>query len=97
MKNIEKKDLDYETELLEMTEDENYTPSPIDSKRKKSLKRAAAETLEELDKKRQISINLSERDLNRIRLRARAVSIPYQNIIQALLRKYASGEIKLEI
>ena len=97
MKNLKKKDLDYEAELLEMIEDETYTPSPIGSKRKSYLKKAAAETLEELDKKRQISIKLSERDLNRIRLRARAVSIPYQNIIQALLRKYASGEIKLEI
>ena len=97
MKNLKKKDLDYEAELLEMIEDETYTPSPIESKRKNYLKKAAAETLEELDKKRQISIKLSERDLNRIRLRARAVSIPYQNIIQALLRKYASGEIKLEI
>jgi len=46
---------------------------------------------------RQISIKISERDLIRIRHRTHALSIPYQNIIQALLRKYASGEIQLEI
>ncbi len=87
----------YEADLIAAVEDEAFVPEKIDGKRRKMLQNAAAETLDSIDRKRQISIKISERDLSRIRQRANAVSIPYQNIIQALLRKYADGEIRLEI
>jgi len=88
---------EYETELIEAVESDDFLPGPIDPERKNLLQTSAAKTIDEIDTKRQISIKISERDLIRIRQRANAVSIPYQNIIQSLLRKYASGEIRLEI
>jgi len=88
---------EYEAELIEAVESEEFVPGPIDEERKDLLQRSAAKTIDEIETKRQISIKISERDLIRIHQRANAVSIPYQNIIQALLRKYASGEIHLEI
>jgi len=87
----------YEAELIEAIASDDFVPGSIDPERKALLQDTAAKTLEEIETKRQISIKISERDLIRIRQRAHAVSIPYQNIIQALLRKYASGEIRLEI
>ena len=47
--------------------------------------------------KKQISLKIRESDLSLIKKRAKEVSIPYQNIIQALLHKYATGQIKLEV
>jgi predicted DNA binding CopG/RHH family protein len=87
----------YEANLIESIESDEFEPKPIVPKRKKLLEDSAAKTIKEIETKRQISIKISERDLICIRQRANAVSIPYQNIIQSLLRKYASGEIKLEI
>ncbi|HGG58907.1 MAG TPA: hypothetical protein ENK26_03190 [Gammaproteobacteria bacterium] len=87
----------YEAELIDAIESDEFSPKPVAPERAGTLRKAAAQTIKEIETKRQISIKISERDLIRIRQRAKAVSIPYQNIIQSLLRKYASGEIKLEI
>jgi predicted DNA binding CopG/RHH family protein len=87
----------YEVELIDAIDANSFVPKKIDPERKAALQEAAAKTIDEINTKRQISIKISERDLIRIRQRANAVSIPYQNIIQSLLRKYASGEIRLEI
>ena len=86
-----------EAELIEAIENDAFVPSPLDLDRAAALQNAAEETRRAIETKRQISIKISEHDLNRIRQRAHAVSIPYQNIIQALLRRYASGDIRLEI
>jgi uncharacterized protein (DUF4415 family) len=86
-----------EADLIEAIESDVFRPVPPDPDRAKELRHAAEQTRRAIETKRQISIKISEHDLNRIRQRAQAVSIPYQNIIQALLRRYASGEIRLEI
>jgi predicted DNA binding CopG/RHH family protein len=87
----------YERELLELTEDPGFEPAPIDETRKAMLETAAEEQTERMERKKQISLKVRESDLLRIKQKAKEVSIPYQNIIQALLHKYAKGEIKLEI
>ena len=58
---------------------------------------AAKQKLEIAEKKKQISLKIRESDLSLIKQKAKEVSIPYQNIIQALLHKYATGQIKLEV
>jgi len=87
----------YETELLEALDREAVEKIGVDEERKKLLAEAAAEQLERMERRKQISLKIRESDLMIIKQKAKEVSIPYQNIIQALLHKYAKGEIRLEI
>ena len=88
---------DYEREIIEAIENDEYEPVPISKEEMKELQDAARRKLEELDVKKQISLKIRESDLRTIKQKAKEVSIPYQNIIQALVHKYATGQIKLEI
>ena len=88
---------EYEKEIMEAVENGEYKPVPIGKEEMKELQDAARRKLEELDTKKQISLKIRESDLQTIKKKAKEVSIPYQNIIQALVHKYATGQIKLEI
>ena len=88
---------EYEKDLIEAVESGKIVPRPIDEERMKELRDAAHRKLEELDVKKQISLKIRESDLLTIKQKAKEVSIPYQNIVQALVHKYATGQIKLEI
>ncbi len=88
---------EYERDLIEAVESGKLVPRPMDEERRKELQDAARRKLEELDIKKQISLKIREGDLRTIKQKAKEVSIPYQNIIQALVHKYATGQIKLEI
>lgn len=88
---------DYEREIMEALEKGEYEPVPISKTEMKKLQGVAHRKLEELDAKKQISLKIRESDLQTIKNKAKEVSIPYQNIIQALVHKYATGQIKLEI
>jgi predicted DNA binding CopG/RHH family protein len=88
---------DYERDLVEALENGEYEPVPIGKEEMKELQDAARRKLDELDIKKQISLKIRESDLKTIKSKAKEVSIPYQNIIQALVHKYATGQIKLEI
>ena len=48
-------------------------------------------------KKKPISIRLSENDLYELKRKALENSIPYQNLIQILVHQYATNKIKLQI
>ena len=88
---------EYERDLVEALENGEIVSHPIGKKEMKELQDAARRKLEELDVKKQISLKIRESDLRTIKQKAKEVSIPYQNIIQALVHKYATGQIKLEI
>ena len=57
----------------------------------------AKDTLDKLEEKKRISINIKVKDLNLLKQKAKESSIPYQNLIQALVNNYVQGKIKLEI
>ena len=88
---------DYEKEIIDAVENDEYDFQPISEEEMKELQDAARRKLESLDVKKQISLKIRESDLQTIKNKAKEVSIPYQNIIQALVHKYATGQIKLEI
>ena len=88
---------EYERDLIEALENGEIVSRPMNEKRMKELQDAARRKLESLDVKKQISLKIRESDLQTIKKKAKEVSIPYQNIIQALVHKYATGQIKLEI
>jgi len=48
-------------------------------------------------KKKPISIRLSENDLYELKRKALENSIPYQNLIQILVHQYATNKINLQI
>jgi len=88
----------YEKDLLDAVEESNdFISVPINEERMALLKSAAKRKIESPEAKKQISLKIRESDLSLIKLKAKEVSIPYQNIIQALLHKYATGQIKLEV
>lgn len=87
----------YERDLAEALESGEIVSRPMDKKRMEELQNAAIRKLEEMDVKKQISLKIRESDLQTIKQKAKEVSIPYQNIIQALIHKYATGQITLEI
>ncbi len=88
---------EYERDLVEALKHGEIVSHPIGKEEMKELQDAARRKLEEIDAKKQISIKLRARDLESVKRKAKEVSIPYQNIIQALVHKYATGQIKLEI
>ena len=87
----------YEQELIDAVEADAFVPASIDEERLRMLKDAARKKMESMEVKKQISLKIRESDLSLIKKRAKEVNIPYQNIIQALLHKYATGQIKLEV
>ena len=88
---------EYEKDLIEALENNDMVLEKPDEERLEMLQESAKETLRLLEAKKQISIKLKEKDLLIIKQKAKEISIPYQNIIQALVHNYAVGKIKLEI
>ena len=87
----------YEKELIDAVESEDFVAKSVSEERMHMLKAAARKKMESLESKKQISLKVRESDLLLIKQKAKETSIPYQNIIQALLHKYATGQIKLEV
>lgn len=62
-----------------------------------ALKAMAKETLDYLNEKKQISINLKRADLDFIKQRANDIGIPYQSIIQSLVHNYRTNKLELKL
>ena len=85
---------DEESELALFLDDGDYEVATLSKQDKEKYKKAAFETM---TAKKQISINLLERDLKIIKSKAMETGIPYQTMIGALVHNYAVGKIKLEV
>ena len=83
-----------ELELLDAIENGTATSVVVDNE---EIKKRAAETLNYMKQKKQISINMKQTDLDYIKQRASDIGISYQNIIQALVHNYATGKLELNI
>ncbi len=88
---------EYEKNLIEAIESSDMVLQKPSQERLDMLQDSAKKTLKLQEAKKQISIKLKEKDLLIIKQKAKDISIPYQNIIQALVHNYATGKIKLEI
>ncbi len=101
MKKLDEKEFmpmdEYEKDLIEAIESSDMVFEKPSQERLDMLKNSAKQTLDLLESKKQISIKFKEKDLLIIKQKAKDISIPYQNIIQALVHNYATGKIKLEI
>ena len=94
------KDQKLDVEEIEMMiEDEWDTREikPITSERKKELQQIATHTLKELEKKKQISLRIYQRDIPLIKSKALELGLPYQTLITALIHQYAHGKIEMKM
>ena len=85
---------DEELEILEAMENQNIEKVSFDNE---LIKTMASDSLNYLQQKKQISINMKQSDLDFIKQRANDIGISYQNIIQALVHNYSTGKLKLTI
>jgi predicted DNA binding CopG/RHH family protein len=83
-----------ELELLDSIENESVESIDFDND---ALKIMAEETLDYLNEKKQISINLKRSDLDFIKQRAKDIGISYQSIIQSLVHNYSTNKLELKL
>lgn len=83
-----------EAELLDTIELGNVEYATFDNEK---IKIMATNTLDYLNQKKQITINMKQSDLDFVKQRAKDIGISYQNIIQALIHNYAHGKVELKI
>lgn len=81
---------DEEREILDAFESGKLTKIKMSEKEIEELKMTARETLIENSR---ISVRIPERDLEKIKERARTSGVPYQALITAVLHQYAEGQI----
>ena len=85
---------DEEVELLDALETQEPERVAFDNE---ALKVMAKDTLEYLNEKKQISINLKRADLDFIKQRANDIGISYQSIIQSLVHNYSTNKLELKL
>ncbi len=85
---------DEELELLDAIEKNQPKTESFDNE---SIKAMAGDTLEYLNEKKQISINLKRSDLDFIKQRAKDIGISYQSIIQSLVHNYSTNKLELKL
>ncbi|HQS67587.1 MAG TPA: hypothetical protein PLM93_10440 [Sulfuricurvum sp.] len=83
-----------EKELLNRIEKGDIEKVPFDNEH---IKKMAGDSLDYLNQKKQITINMKQSDLDFVKQRAKDIGISYQNIIQALIHNYAHGKVELKI
>lgn len=83
-----------EKELLNAIEKGDIEKVPFDNEQ---IKKMASDSLDYLNQKKQITINMKQSDLDFVKQRAKDIGISYQNIIQALIHNYAHGKVELKI
>ena len=85
---------DEELELLDAIETQEPEQVTFDNE---ALKAMAKDTLDYLNEKKQISINLKRADLDFIKQRANDIGISYQSIIQSLIHNYRTNKLELKL
>ena len=83
---------EFEKEILESVEGGEWTSKGNLNERTKEL-----QSFIKNQKKKAISIRVSENDIYELKKKALENSIPYQNIIQMLIHQYANDKIRLNV
>jgi len=83
---------EYEAELLQSVENGEWQSRGDIDKRIKEL-----QSYVKNQKKKAISIRVSENDIYELKKKALESGIPYQNIIQMLIHQFASNKIQMSI
>jgi predicted DNA binding CopG/RHH family protein len=83
---------EYETDILQSVENGEWQSRGDIDKRIKEL-----QSYVKNQKKKAISIRVSENDIYELKKKALESGVPYQNIIQMLIHQFASNKIQMNI
>ena len=83
---------EFEKEILESVESDEWVSKGNLNERTREL-----QSFIKNQKKKAISIRVSENDIYELKKKALENSIPYQNIIQMLIHQYATNKIRLNV
>jgi len=83
---------EFEKEILESVEGGEWVSKGNLNERTKEL-----QSYLKNQKKKAISIRVSENDIYELKKKALENAIPYQNIIQMLIHQYANNKIRLDV
>jgi len=83
---------DFEKDILESVENDEWTSKDNLPKRAEELKDYLSN-----QKKKAISIRISENDLYLLKKKALESGLPYQNVIQMLIHQYTTDKIKVSV
>ena len=83
---------DFEKDILESVENDEWQSKGDLNERTKEL-----QSYLKNQKKKAISIRISENDLYKLKKKALENAIPYQNLIQMLIHQYATNKIKVSV
>jgi len=87
---------EYEQKIESAIERGDYVSTDNLEEVKKMFKNAAKRHLE-LKKTKRVTIRIKNEDLIKVKTKAEKHNIPYQTLINALIRQYAEGKTKLTI
>jgi len=83
---------EYETDILQSVENNEWQSRGNIDERMKEL-----QSYVKNQKKKAISIRVSENDIYELKKKALESGVPYQNIIQMLIHQFASNKIQISI
>jgi len=83
---------EFELDILNSVENEEWKSKGNITERTKEL-----QSIIKHQKKKAISIRISENDLYELKRKALESSIPYQNVIQMLIHQFTTDKIKLSV
>lgn len=86
----------YEQKLEAALKKDEYVKTANLAKTKKLFREAARNYLE-LNKSRRITIRVNQADLIKVKARAKANNLPYQTLLNTLIRQFASGQASIQI
>jgi len=69
----------------------------ISKTRKIDMQNAVKSAKDTIERKAELNIKLTEKDLRNLKLKEIEIGIPYQNIVSALIHKYLEDKIDLTI
>lgn len=85
---------DYERQLIKDIENDEFVEVP---NQKEEIAKAVLYAKNYFKKEKRITIRVAKRDLERIQIKAIKTGIPYQTIINSLIRQYANGRINITL
>ena len=87
---------EYEQEIEDALGKGEYVSDPNFKETKKMFEDAAKNHIALLQSK-SVTIRVNQGDLTKVKAKAKKSNIAYQTVINLLINKYASGEVKLEL
>ncbi len=82
-----------EKKLIKEIENDEWKPvENLEEEKNKLLK-----AVKQKEKKKVISIRISEGDLRKLKKKSLETGIPYQTLISSLIHQFAEGKIKIEL